>query len=180
MASEDLKRRLWLLRQALDSGLCLPDAVKVEAFVVSGIASCSSNDAPNHAAAPIETRGGRPVGISPIGKTAITARLEAGDSNAQLAAEFGLTPRQVQGFRMQVGRRAKSKIAVVNRQQHGSSTTSPVIEEVVRYLRQQGDVIVADGPGMFLLNRLILDWTSPNCSIEPIACGSNSKSQNSD
>jgi len=98
--------------------------------------------------------------LEPAKKAAITARLEAGDSNAQLAAEFGLTPRQVQGFRMQVGRRAKSKIAAVNPQRQAavsspaSSTNSPVIDEVVRYLRHQGDVVVAEGPGMFLVNGL--------------------------
>src|SRR4051794_33668800 len=88
-------------------------------------------------------------------KTAITARLEAGEPNARLAAEFGLTPRQVQGFRMQVGRRAKSKIAPFTAAAWPRARIfnhSLVIEEVVRDLRQQGDVIVADGPGIFLVN----------------------------
>ena len=96
--------------------------------------------------------------LEPEKKAEISARLEGCDSDAQLAAEFGLTPRQVQGFRMQVGRRAKSKAAAVNPHQRPAAsapaplTNSPVIDEVVRYLRQQGDVVVADGPGMFLVN----------------------------
>ena len=61
---------------------------------------------------------------------------------------------------MQVGRRAKSRAAPLSLHQQAadsasvSPTNSPMIDEVVRYLRQQGDVVVADGPGMFLLNRL--------------------------
>ena len=166
-----LKRRFWLLRQALNSGSSFADAVKIaeriEAFLVVGTASCSSNNTPDNAAVPHETARGRPIGISPEAvsstlapekKAALIVRLEAGEPNTRLAAEFGLTPRQVQGLRMQVGRRAKRKLAAVNRQQHGptsvSSTGSSVMDEVVRYLRQQGDFIVADGPGMFLINRL--------------------------
>jgi len=59
---------------------------------------------------------------------------------------------------MQVGRRAKSKIAAINPQQRAAASApvplinSPVIDEVVRYLRQQHDVVVADGLGMFLVN----------------------------
>jgi len=142
-------------------------AEEVEAFLVLGAAPCSSNDMPNKAAAaPLETAHGKPMPqaalsslLEPEKKAEISARLAAGDSNAQLAAKFGLTPRQVQGFRMQVGRRAKSKSAAINPQRQAAAsapslTNSPMIDEVVRYLRQQGDLVVADGPGMFLLNGL--------------------------
>jgi hypothetical protein len=169
---DPLTRRFWLLRQALKSGSSMAEALKiaeeVEAFLVAGAASCSSNNTPNKfAAAPLETAHGKPRAmlqavpsslLNPEEKAELSARLDACNSNAQLAVEFGLTPRQVQGFRMQVGRRAKSKIAAINPQPRAAAsapaslTNSPVIDEVVRYLRQQGDVVVADGPGMFLLN----------------------------
>ena len=165
------RRRFWLLRQALKSGSSMAEALKIaqeiEAFLVVGAASRSSKEtASKVAAASLETVHGKPRAmpqaalslLEPEKKAAISARLEAGDANAQLAAEFGLTPRQVQGFRMQMARRAKSKTAAEKRprQTAGSASvplTNPFLtDEVVRYLRQQDDIVVADGPGMFLVN----------------------------
>jgi len=94
-----LSRRFWLLRQALKSGSSMAEALKiaadVEAFLVLGTASCSSNDTLNkNATAPLETMHGTPRAISqaalssllePDKKAAISARLKAGDSDAQLA-----------------------------------------------------------------------------------------------
>jgi len=57
---------------------------------------------------------------------------------------------------MQIGRRAKSQAAA---SALASLTNSAGIDEVVRYLRQQGDVVVGDGPCMFLINgRFRLDF----------------------
>ena len=164
---DPFRRRFWLLRQALKSGSSMAEALKIaqeiEAFLVVGAASRSSNEtASKAAAASLKTAHGKPRAmpqaalslLEPEKKAAISARLEAGDANAQLAAEFGLTPRQVQGFRMQMARRAKSKKRP--RQTAGSASvplTYPFLtDEVVRYLRQQDDIVVADGPGMFLVN----------------------------
>jgi len=174
---DPVKRRFWLLRQALKSGSSMMEALqiaeRVEAFLVVGIASCAANDTQNKVgAASLETAHAKPSALSraaqssilePDKKAEISARLLACDSNAQLAAEFGLTPRQVQGFRMQVGRRAKSKLAAINPRQRAAASApvplTPVMDEVMRYLRQQGDVVVADGPGMFLVNgRFRLDF----------------------
>ena len=101
---DPVKRRFWLLRQALKSGSSMAEALKiaeqVEAFLTVGAAPRSSNDGQNKVpAAPLQTGRNRPSAMSqaalssllePEKKAAITARLKAGDSNAQLAAEFGL------------------------------------------------------------------------------------------
>src|ERR1700722_14546352 len=63
---------------------------------------------------------------------------------------FGLTPRQVQGLRMGAARRptrpprddAKTPDEMV----------SAAVDDVVRYLRQQDDVVVSDGNGAFVVN----------------------------
>lgn len=74
-----------------------------------------------------------------IDKSAVMVRLEQGLSNAEVAAEFGLTQRQVQGYRMQMVRCKPAALPVAT-------------EDIVRYLRQQGDVIVGGGESQFLVN----------------------------
>jgi hypothetical protein len=85
-------------------------------------------------------------------KAAIIARLVQGAKNVEVAAEFGLTQRQVQGFRMQMLRSR----SIGPRASSDRSTTSPKmpvsVDAVVRYLRQQGDVVVAAENGQFLVN----------------------------
>src|SRR4051812_22284223 len=55
VGQDPLRRRLWLLRQALKSGSSIAEALKIaeeiEAFLVAGAASRSSNDTPNKVAA---------------------------------------------------------------------------------------------------------------------------------
>jgi hypothetical protein len=79
---------------------------------------------------------GKPRSFQPIPKDLVMARLAQGASNAEIAAETGLTQRQIQGFRLQMGR----------------PTSDAVTEEIVRYLRQQGDVVVSDAEGRFIVN----------------------------
>ena len=177
-----IKRRFWLLRHALSSGssmvAALRTAEEAEAFLLTGAAPCASSGEPTDqvSAADIEDTEKRfaaqhatlysaapTVLLEPEKKAAITARLEAGADNGQLACEFGLTPRQVQGFRMQVARRGKRSNAAAGEPLHASSLSSlmnsPWTDAVVRYLRQQDDVIVAEGPGSFLVNnRFRLDY----------------------
>ena len=177
-----IKRRFWLLRRALSSGssmvAALRTAEEAEAFLLTGAAPCAlvgeppDNVNPDHAenaskrfaAQQATLYSATPtVLLEPDQKAAITARLEAGADNGQLASEFGLTPRQVQGFRMQVARRGKRSDAASRRPLHGPSLpsfmTSPWTDAVVRYLRQQDDVVVAEGPGSFLVNnRFRLDY----------------------
>jgi len=128
------KRRFWLLQQAVRSVSSLAEALKIaeqaEEFVVVGTISRSSDPANKVAAAPLETTRDTPSAVSqaalssllePDKKAAISARLEAGATNAELAPEFGLTPHQVQGFRMQVARRRKRKIAAIQQQRQAAA-----------------------------------------------------------
>jgi hypothetical protein len=81
-------------------------------------------------------------------------RFAQGANNTDLAEEFGLAPRQIQGIRMGAARK------IATRRPASEATPSPdqqaivsaSIEDVVRYLRQQDDVVVADGEGAFLIN----------------------------
>ena len=75
-------------------------------------------------------------------------RLVAGAKNSELATEFGLSPKQVQGFRMGSTREITSR-REQRQQQHSSETVSA--DEVIRYLRQQDDVVVPQGDE-FLVN----------------------------
>jgi hypothetical protein len=95
-------------------------------------------------------------------------RLATGDKNTDLAAEFGLTPKQVQGVRIGCGR----EIAARREQRATAQPVAPSlpiaapddtaaqppviaasVDEVVRFLRQQDDVVVPQGStGEFLVN----------------------------
>lgn len=88
--------------------------------------------------------------LTPDQREELFRRAVKGTKNAELAAEFGLTPRQVQALRMGADRAAK------RRPLDTENTPDPMIvasrEEVVRYLRQRDDVVVPDGDGVFLVN----------------------------
>ena len=83
----------------------------------------------------------------------LIARLAEGIKNAELAGEFGLSRKQVQGIRMGCARE------IAKRREH-TGEASPAsdrggaacVDEVVRYLRQQDDVVVAQEDGGFLVN----------------------------
>ena len=85
-------------------------------------------------------------------------RLAQGARNVELASEFGLASRQVQGIRMgSAGEISK------RRDRHSKMDASPwhpselpaapgSAEDIVRYLRQQDDVVVPNGDGEFIVN----------------------------
>jgi hypothetical protein len=75
-------------------------------------------------------------------------RLVSGAKNSELAVEFGLSSKQVQGFRMGSAREIASR-RERRQQQHSFETASA--DEVIRYLRQQDDVVVPQGDE-FLVN----------------------------
>ena len=83
----------------------------------------------------------------------LVVRLAEGAKNAELATQFGLSPKQVQGVRIGCAREIAKR-----REQTGASARPSEsdftfgIEEVVRYLRQQDDVVVAQENGEFLVN----------------------------
>ena len=104
-------------------------------------------------------------------------RLAAGATNAELASEFGLSRKQVQGFRIGLARKgAKRRTGFEEKPQPAEETRSASTDEVgvttaglvgitgaaetrsassdevVRYLRQQDDVVVWQGEGKYLVN----------------------------
>jgi DNA-binding CsgD family transcriptional regulator len=107
-------------------------------------------------AAPMQTR---PL-ISPEQRQELMIRMAKGASNAELAGEYGISPRQVQGIRMIAARTKGKRPQVSTVAPDPASPADPGIEDVVRYLRQQDDVVVPQGPGEFLLNgRFRMDTT---------------------
>ena len=81
-------------------------------------------------------------------------RLVEGARNAELATEFGLSSRQIQGIRMGSAR----QVAKLREQHRGNplrAAETPLltasVDEIVRYLRQQNDIVVAEENG-FLVN----------------------------
>jgi hypothetical protein len=101
------------------------------------------------------------LSLTPSQRAELLDQATKGANNAQLAAAFGLTPRQVQAIRMGAARtaaaeRAPAARAAAPQQFDGSQTVDSMIsaatEDVVRYLRQQDDVVVPAGDGMFLVN----------------------------
>jgi hypothetical protein len=79
-------------------------------------------------------------------------RLVGGAKNAEIAAEFGLSSQQVQGVRIgsarEIATRRKRTIHTASTEM--TSITS--VQEVIRYLRQQDDVVVLQEDGHYLVN----------------------------
>ena len=81
-----------------------------------------------------------------------------GARNAELVAEFGISAKQIQGIRMGCNREianrrtrfADKSSEPADRHQHATATAS--IDEIVRYLRQQDDVVVSQEDGWYLVN----------------------------
>lgn len=169
-------RRAWLLYKALE---CLPldraiDMARIADQFVLGLPSegqierprpvVSANSSQPHTAleekpfdtgvapSPAGTSGisGRSkLPLSPEQRRSLLDRLARGARNAELAAEFGLAPRQVQGIRI-----SQARITKLGCSQEPPPPKDPPesIEEVVRFLRQQDDVVVRQNDGGFLLN----------------------------
>jgi hypothetical protein len=99
---------------------------------------------------PIEHAKPSRLPLVPRQREELLGRAATGANNAELAVEFGLTPRQVQGLRMGASRVSGRRRA------EAPNAAAPMVsatqEEVVRYLRQQDDVVVSDGDGGFLVN----------------------------
>ena len=85
----------------------------------------------------------------------LLSRLAAGAKNAEIAAELGLSPRQVQGIRMGCAReiqRRRQRGAAPKETTSNTEKATVLIDDVVRYLRQQDDVVVPQEGGEFLIN----------------------------
>jgi hypothetical protein len=80
--------------------------------------------------------------------------LAEGAKNAELALEFGLSPKQVQGFRIGSAREIARRRAHTGNAFESEQEASPtaMIDDIVRYLRQQDDVVVLQEDGGYLVN----------------------------
>lgn len=93
--------------------------------------------------------------VTPEVRQQLIDRIASGGKNADLAAEFGLAPKQVQGIRIGCAR----EIARKARDKEGPAATPAQlrtlpasVDEVIRYLRQEHDVVVPQGNKEFLVN----------------------------
>jgi hypothetical protein len=75
-------------------------------------------------------------------------------ADGEVAAELGLSPKQVQGIRMGCAReiRRRRECREIEREASNAATITASIDDVVRYLRQRDDVVVPQGDGDFLVN----------------------------
>ena len=180
-----VSRRLWLLSEALRS-VPLDRAIELaraaDHFIVAGplVTTSIAPAAPeagrvnephrSDTATPDASRAKAPGMKSPAGllltpeqRDQLLNRLAEGATNGALAAEFSITPRQVQGVRMgaarEIARRARARTEPAERAAPAPTEpadaaaavyTSP--EDVIRYLRQQDDVVVPQEDGSFLVN----------------------------
>jgi hypothetical protein len=175
------RRRCWLLYRALE---CLPldralDLARAADEFVSGPASqpvgrtglhCSETAIPRSdkneqqpfpsAAAKVpdcenQVRKTAKFTLSDDKRKQLLDRLSAGAKNAELAAEFGISARQVQGIRMGRARQIiqKRRDRLVDEvQPRPEMRIYGSVDDVVRYLRQQDDIVVPQGGGEFLVN----------------------------
>jgi DNA-binding NarL/FixJ family response regulator len=175
LLEQQKQRRCWLLVKALECATldrALDLARAAEEFVTSealeertgppaaavanaAIVQRSSEEGPpakpNDATTDAPER--RRLSLTPERRRVLLDRLAEGARNADLAVEFGLTPKQVQGLRIGAARainaRRAGNVAMAESQ---PATITSTVEDVVRYLRQQDDVVVSEGEGNFLVN----------------------------
>jgi len=179
LARDPTARRVWLLSNALRClafDQALEAARAAEAFVV-GHPLAETDGAEADATAPHRLAADHPAPnevthlANPNGAAVVTkwsgvvlsehdrerliGRLIEGAKNAELAAEFGLAPRQVQGFRMgcarEIAERRVKSSETSSEADPGPSGTA-LIDDIVRYLRQQDDVVVPLEADRYLVN----------------------------
>lgn len=79
--------------------------------------------------------------------------LAEGAKNAELAVEFGLAPKQIQGFRIGCAREiARRRAYAKNGFENKETAPTAIIGDIVRYLRQRDDVVVPQEDGGYLVN----------------------------
>lgn len=164
------RRRWWLLTQALASAP-IQEALEL-ARAADQFIGADSNDLKAerlNPELPVEPVSAASVCVTEIARNKqetgrlpllaeqrdqLIERIARGEKNNALAAEFGLTPKQVQGVRMGAARqialrRTASRTAPPYTQEEPIAAT---VDDVIRYLRQQDDVVVPEGDNQFLVN----------------------------
>ena len=161
------QRRWWLLCKALE---CSPltDALELaraaDEFLTVAPSGIPFNP-PDEARAPgrsdqpecreeASQAGHTGLSLSAADREELLDLLARGAKNAELAHRFGLTPRQVQGIRMGSARRiGKRRQETGTEQDNKTSEILPAsVDDIVRFVRQQDDVVVPHGKGEFLVN----------------------------
>jgi hypothetical protein len=96
------------------------------------------------------------VALSIDQRERLLTRFAEGARNAELATEFGLSPKQIQGIRMGCAReiaKRRDQLSKTTGEAEQNDETAPVsVDDVVRYLRQQEDIVVRQDNGEFLVN----------------------------
>lgn len=170
-------RRFWLLCEALR---CMPldRAIELardaEAFIMGSTpreageisAKLETEVWPNSTTPevadetiPKQSAGPKRLAISAHDREQLLDRLAQGATNDELAKAFGLTSRQVQGVRIGAAREIAHRRNRPPEQQQAEENPEPDYaplpaspEDVVRYLRQQSDVVVQQDDADFLVN----------------------------
>jgi hypothetical protein len=166
-----VERRSWLLYEALRSAPldeAIELACKADAFIVGTAddgaqaqrAGAPEPDEPTVVVAPPKNPPQGKERSNPKGRLSLSAdqrdrmldRLAAGTKNADIAEEFGLSPQQVQGVRIGSAREIAVRRARMETEPLSESTSVIPVQEVVRYLRQQDDIVVPQEDGHYLVN----------------------------
>ena len=93
------------------------------------------------------------IQLSTDDRERLIERLSSGATNPELASEFGLSRKQVQGLRLGLARKGtKWRASLEEKQQPTEEAHAVSADEVVRYLRQQDDIVVQYGEGGYLVN----------------------------
>jgi DNA-binding CsgD family transcriptional regulator len=102
--------------------------------------------------APSKARGDL-MQLSTSERERLIERLSSGATNTELASEFGLSRKQVQGLRLGLARKGtKWRASLEEKQQPTKEAHAASADEVVRYLRQQDDIVVQHGEDGYLVN----------------------------
>src|ERR1051326_6235773 len=170
-------RRLWLLEQALRS-VPLEAAVELartaEAFIMGSAGETVTDDPtavirrdqePSEPTVQPVSAGSADREAAHTGfpltedqRDRLLERRAEGARDAEVVAEFRISAKQVQGFRMGCNREianrrtrlAEKSLGPATQHQPAAETAS--IDEIVRYLRQQDDVVVSQEDGWYLVN----------------------------
>ena len=127
-----------------------PSAVKALERTLQPIEKVPSKPSVGHPPAKQRTR----LVLPAEQRDRLLERLTEGAKNAELATEFGLSLQQVQGLRIGCAReiaKRRDQLAKITAHSEESLSYSASMEDIVRYLRQQDDVVVAREDG-FLVN----------------------------
>lgn len=174
-------RRLWMLYSALSS-LSFERAIELaraaERFV-AGSTSETLADSPSGVAAwnveagqtlpesqaeipavsvAVEPRPARertPLALTADQRDRLLMKIASGAKNGELAQEFELSPKQVQGLRIGCASEIARRRALAQNEAPALQQQVPsvgLIDDIVRYLRQQDDVVVLQGNGEYLIN----------------------------